>query len=530
MNDKIEVTRVEEHMADNEAPGATIELLRDGNVVLRPPPTADPNDPLNLPQWRKWMILLLVSAYSCTAVVLASGLGPIYSMIKVSYPEAGNKTNDLLTYPTLLMGIGNLISMPLAMVVGRRLVFLLSMVVLVLGGLWCALSTSLISHIAGRNIMSLAAGQSEALAPMMIQEVFFLHEKGRKLGWFIFIQNATSGAFFIMSTYLVGAYGWKWWYALFTIINAVLLLVSYVFVTETSYPNRADMQHAPRMQTPEDSLDDTKDGNAGAAAPTVASRPILDAQTYGPRTWKGDLRLLCRVRNWYILPNFYLQVVQGLCVPSILWLLLLNGAFLGIYVFMASTFSGILLAPPYRLSFEALGYVQAGQIVVCLIFLPLLGYGSDWVIKFMSRHNNGAFKPEYRLLLLWIPAIVGVVCTIIYGQVGKSPEKWSVAAPIFTYNASFFAFVGANVVGITYAVDSFPARAEAFLVVICAGRGIISFGLSYATLPSIEAIGYSGALNIQGGIAGGLASLAIVFYVFGPRLRVYTNSVLGIGN
>lgn len=114
------------------------------------------------------MILLLVSAYSCTAVVLASGLGPIYSIIKVSYPEAGNKTNDLLTYPTLLMGIGNLISMPLAMVVGRRLVFLLSMVVLVLGGLWCALSTSLVSHIAGRNIMSLAAGQSEALAPMMI--------------------------------------------------------------------------------------------------------------------------------------------------------------------------------------------------------------------------------------------------------------------------------------------------------------------------------------------------------------------------
>lgn len=54
MNDKIEVTRVEEHMADNEAPGATIELLRDGNVVLRPPPTADPNGELTrmLPKYR----------------------------------------------------------------------------------------------------------------------------------------------------------------------------------------------------------------------------------------------------------------------------------------------------------------------------------------------------------------------------------------------------------------------------------------------------------------------------------------------
>lgn len=67
------------------------------------------------------------------------------------------------------------------------------------------------------------------------------------------------------------------------------------------------------------------------------------------------------------------------------WLLLLNGAFLGLYVFEASTFSDVLLAPPYLLSFTDLGYVQAGQIIDCLIFLPLLGYGSDWMIKFMSR-------------------------------------------------------------------------------------------------------------------------------------------------
>jgi hypothetical protein len=130
--------------------------------------------------------------------------------------------------------------------------------------------------------------------------------------------------------------------------------------------------------------------------------------------------------------------------------------------------------------------------------------------------------------MLGIPSVVGLVCAIIYGQVGSHPASWSIAAPIFTYNASFFAFLGANLVGITYAVDSFPSRAEAFLVVICAGRGIMSFGLSYATLPSIAAIGYDGALNIQGGIAGGLSLLAVAFYFVGPRLRVRTNKALGI--
>lgn len=444
-------------------------------------------------------------------------------MVQASYPDSGTKTNDLLTYPTLLMGLGNLISMPVAMAVGRRIVFLASIVIMIAGGLWCSLSTSLDSHIAGRAIMSLAAGQSEALAPLMVQEIFFLHEKGRKLGWFIFIQNITSGAFFIMSTYLVAAFGWKWWYGVFTIMNAVILAFSVLLVSETSYSGRDDKDHSPVAQA-----DLETDGKDRQPLATTQSRSALDPTTFGPRSWKRDLRLLPREQKWSILPTFYKQVMQGLCVPSILWLLLLNGAWLGIYIFNAGTFASVLLAPPYTLSFQDLGSVQAGQIVVCLIFLPLLGYGSDLTIRFMSGRNGGQYKPEYRLIMLGIPSAVGLVCAIIYGQVGAHPNDWSIAAPIVCYNASFFAFLGANVVGITYAVDSFPSRAEAFLVIICAGRGVMSFGLSYATLPSISAIGYDGALNIQGGIAAGFSALAIVFYFAGPRLRQSTNRALGI--
>jgi hypothetical protein len=58
-------------------------------------------DPLNLPTWRKWVILVIVSMYGMAAVVLASGLGPIYPAVEASYPGQEKKTNDLLTYPTL---------------------------------------------------------------------------------------------------------------------------------------------------------------------------------------------------------------------------------------------------------------------------------------------------------------------------------------------------------------------------------------------------------------------------------------------
>lgn len=87
------------------------------------------------------------------------------------------------------MGIGNLISMPLCVAIGRRPVFLGTLVLCVASSIWCANAKSLNSHIAGRDIFSLAAGQSEALAPMIVQEIFFLHERGRAIAWFVGIEN-----------------------------------------------------------------------------------------------------------------------------------------------------------------------------------------------------------------------------------------------------------------------------------------------------------------------------------------------------
>jgi MFS family permease len=95
-------------------------------------------------------------------------MGPIFNNVMASY-DNNPKTSDLMTYPTLFMGIGNLISMPVAMAIGRRPVFLCSALFLVIGSAWCAGSQSLGSHIAGRDILSMAAGQSEALCPLIIQ-------------------------------------------------------------------------------------------------------------------------------------------------------------------------------------------------------------------------------------------------------------------------------------------------------------------------------------------------------------------------
>ena len=66
-------------------------------------------------------------------------------------------------------GIGNLVCMPFAIGVGRRIVFLGSILVLALGAALCATAKSYEWHLASRMVVGLAAGQSEALVPMITQ-------------------------------------------------------------------------------------------------------------------------------------------------------------------------------------------------------------------------------------------------------------------------------------------------------------------------------------------------------------------------
>ncbi|KAH7388903.1 major facilitator superfamily domain-containing protein [Cadophora sp. MPI-SDFR-AT-0126] len=515
-----EISKTDFAVSSKAMPG-DVELFHHDHIVLIPTPSPDPNDPLNLPAWRKWAILILVAAYSSTAALMSSGMGAILPAVQAAYPGQKARVNDLLTYPTLFMGLGNLISMPLALTVGRRPVFLATMVIFIASGIWCTFSQSLGSHIAGRDIMSLAAGQSEALSPMMVQEIFFLHERGQKLSWFIFIQNVSIGAFFIATQYLVGARGWRWWYGVFAIINGAVLLLSILLVTETKYDRPVDASSgAVHLDFNESGLFEPGAADHKVFRVTTVANHVLEPEKFGARTWRNDVSLVRSKPQWNQIPTFYKHVLQGLCLPSIFWLLLLNGAFLGLYIFCAGTFAPVLLAPPYGLAFDSLGFVQGAQIIVCLVFLPTLGYGSDLVIKYMSKRHGGIFKPEYRLILLVFPAAVGVISAVIYGQAAQYPGKWHWPSIAVSYSAVFFGFLGANIVGITYAIESFPAsRSASLLVVICAGRGLISFALSYATLPSIEAVGYDGAMNIESSICAALSLIGIGIYFAGPALR-----------
>jgi len=127
-------------------------------------------------------------------------------------PKTFSMKLTIQTFPALFMGIGNLIGMPIAYGVGRRIVFLGSCIVLVIAAVLCAIAPSYEFHLAARMVLGLAAGQSEALVPMMtqvrnvgqqemettdtnVQEIYFLHERGKCLMVQTAVQSIATAVF-----------------------------------------------------------------------------------------------------------------------------------------------------------------------------------------------------------------------------------------------------------------------------------------------------------------------------------------------
>ena len=200
----------------------------------------------------------------------------------------------------------------------------------------------------------------------------------------------------------------------------------------------------------------------------------------------------------------------------------LNGLTLGVNIAIGTTYGSIVTSSPYNWHQSSASYVNCGQIVVALIALPLLGTGSDRIIRWKARRNGGIHEPEVRLLPLVFPIIVGIFTAVLYGQAATHPSSYHWFTYVWCVAAYFFCFVGANIVAITYLLDSYPARAGPLLVIICAFRGIISFGVSYGIAPFIERSGYDGAFGTFGALTAVLGLLGAPIYVWGKDIRHFT--------
>ncbi|KAE8383078.1 major facilitator superfamily domain-containing protein [Aspergillus bertholletiae] len=500
--------------------------LTEGSIVYIPTPTADPRDPLNMSMLRKITILVVISVFSCLGLSLVSGFGGLLGFYIPKYTAAGVSYNGityLMTYPTLFMGIGNLIGMPMAIGVGRRVVMLVSTAILAVGAILCATAKTYEWHFGARILVGLAAGQSESIVPMISQEIFFLHERSKALMGQQAIQVCLTTVWVLFASPIAEAITPQWWYGLGAILAGALFVAAFFLLPETKYDRSLSAYQEESSSSDEMPTECCPDDKPKHSEPGLCTeRPELDFTNYAPRTFRSDLRLWIGKPDWMKVWEVLKQTMELLLFPNVLWALLINGLVIGVNVAIGTTYSTILSGAPYNWPDSSASYINCGQILVAVVALPLLGHGSDWLVKFRAKRNNGLHEPETRLIPLILPAVVGTFSSSLYGEGAAHPHDYHWFVYAWGVAAYYFCFVGVNIVTITYLLDSYPARAGPLLVILCAFRGIISFGTSYGTAPFIALHGYDGTFNTFAALTGFLGLVGVPMFIWGKRIRAFT--------
>lgn len=120
--------------------------------------------------------------------------------------------------------------------------------------------------------------------------------------------------------------------------------------------------------------------------------------------------------------------------------------------------------------------------------------------------------------------MVSIVSTIIFGRACQSPQDWHWSAIVVSFNVEFYGFVSVVVASFTYVIDSYPARSDAALVILCFARGVISFALSYGSLSflSIKNVKYALVFDTSAIIIGALGFIGFYVYFWGKKIRQVT--------
>ncbi|KAM7187723.1 protein HOL1 [Naviculisporaceae sp. PSN 640] len=511
---------VHSHAHEEDVPGTVNLQVKEGEEThygqaLFPVPSADPNDPLQWPTWKKNSILLSCSLFSFLGNSALIGPSTYIGLYAHEFGVDPNTAAGLINYPNLAFGFGSLLLVPLYRKFGRRPVMLASMLTYAVGVIAASQCTTYAGLMGARVVHAFGSGVCEALPVQLVNDIFFLHERGQKLGWYtVALCLGATGPMF-SGFMLAGGQSWRLYFYVEFAFAMALLIFSFFVVEETRYHRKSIHEPSPPGTQTDLVADKTEAVTEEHVSDMSASIPPRKPFAKQLSLWSGV------DHN----EPFFLMMARSftyLLVPSTFWVITTYGIYIGLCGFAFSFIFPIkIVAPPYNWSDTNAGLFSIATIIGFGSALPFLPY-VDKLAARLTKRNNGIREAEMRLGMLLPAMIIAPAGQILFGMAAEKNLHWMayMVGVAMTQWGAYFYFT----VTLAYAVDSYTANLSEMLIIMNLGKQAISFGLSIEVLNWILKTGYANV--IAGAFTGVLVLnnlMVVVFMIFGKRIRVATS-------
>ncbi|EGD96752.1 MFS transporter [Trichophyton tonsurans CBS 112818] len=478
-------------------------------IILVPQPSDDPNDPLNWPLWKRDLILVILSITSVICATTSSIMAANTVTIALNYTIDFTQAALLTGYHLCGVGVAGIIIVPTARVWGKRHLFLLGNLIVVISCIWAGLSKrSHTSLIWARIWQGVGLAPFEALVNAVVGDLFFVHERGKRMA------SQRMDFYFI------------------AIFSGACLPFVYFFVPETAYRRAQHLNtdfsgdvdrrtaRAAAQETIEKEVD--ADSAAGPSSAAVAANGDT-AQPEVPRkaTFVESLALFNGRKTDESFWKLLLRPFPLFLHPSIAWACLIQGVIIGWTVFIGVVLAAIFLGPPLWFTEEQTGYLYTGAFIGSVVGLFLSGLFSDWSANLLIRANKGKYEPEFRIWLVLPQLVFSGIGLFGFGFASGNVVKYGWVIPDVFFMFVLIGMVMGAVASALYIVDAHREIAIEAFTCLLVFKNMFSFLLTYFAYNWVVLGGAKKVFLIIGGIEVAVCLLSVPMYVFGKRNRSF---------
>ncbi|KAI4135247.1 MAG: hypothetical protein L6R39_007851, partial [Caloplaca ligustica] len=362
--------------------GLHLKKDRTGTIILVPQPSDDPNDPLNWPLWKRDMILGILSLASVIAATTSPLLAANTFTIAIVFVRSFTDAALLTGYHLCGVGVAGFLFVASARVWGKRHLFLLGTVLMIISSAWGGASgTNYKSLLWARIIQGVALAPFEALVNACVGDLYFVHERGMRMA---FTNVSLFGGAFLTPV-IVGKMtheiGWPWTFYFIAIFMGVMLPLVVFFVPETAFKRanhlNTDMEQEQHPLT-EKSLESqsssshTPSPSTSATLTTTTEKTITSTSTsrtetpHHPPQQVSYIKTLSPFNGRNTSDRFLKLLLRPLPLFlhfSILWACLIQGVIIGWTVLIGVVIAVIFLSPPLFFNEVQTGYLYTSAFI-----------------------------------------------------------------------------------------------------------------------------------------------------------------------
>ncbi|OKL63069.1 hypothetical protein UA08_01279 [Talaromyces atroroseus] len=498
------------------------------DIVLIPSPLNTPRDPLNWPKYKKVWSLFLATLFACVMSFGENNVGAAWTEMAEDADVSLNNLNGGSALNYLLLGFVNILWIPTAMKWGRKVVYIASMTINTATSVWNAYFYGTAQWYLNCLIGGIGTSAYEAVIQLTIFDIFFAHQRGTSLAFYIWGQQLGSILGLILGGYIAEGPGWRWGCKISGILSGAVALL-FIFTFDDSFFPRHVLGGTRTISTPSATQPECNDQDVSIgklqeketpknlARQVTTSEGVMDLL---PRNYWHVLAPIHRFKQdkttwWqYFRRPFYLFLFPNIVVGPQAGLIFAFACTAGIVSF--NTISEIMTEDPYDWGTGPTGLIFLAALVGSFIGMGT-GYLGDQIVTYLARRNNGYKEPEMRLWTLGPCFIYGAVGYFMYGWAANAGESWVLIA--VGLGGMIAQQVAASSVATTYAMECFEGISGELVVVLAICSSCINFAISYAVQPFIDATNYGPTFTFFGCVVLASMGLAIPTFIWGKSWR-----------